>query len=416
MEHLPDELARAARTVAGVLGAAGHRTWLVGGAVRDLALALEPQDADLASAARPEVIEALFPSTYAVGRVFGTVVVHCEGLDVQVTTFRADEDYEDARRPSRVRFATSLEEDAQRRDFTCNALYLDPLNDELADPTGGLADLEARSLRCVGEPAQRFAEDGLRLLRLARLAAEHGFEVEAGTRAGASASLEALRGVSSERVFAELVRMAEGAAPGRAASLLFELGVLERLPGMGALGSRPALARRVEALARLDGQSCERFLATLFRPDPGAEPGPALEGLWALRPPRHVHQRVGRILELTQELDGLVAALARGEVRCSRWIRSVRAPEFADALAVWDAWHPGERAPERARLTALAAGAARARLWPTLLITSAELERSGIPRGPRWGELLRAGEDAQLDGELTDHASARAWLAERAAE
>src|SRR5437867_2007197 len=185
MEHLPLELARAARTVAGVLGTAGHRTWLVGGAVRDLALGIEPKDADLASAARPEEIEALFPSTHAVGRAFGTVVVRCGTADLQVTTFRAEAGYDDARRPSHVRFGTTLVEDAARRDFTCNALYLDPLNDEFIDPTGGLADLAARRLRCVGDPVQRFAEDGLRLLRLARLAAEHGLAIDQATHAGA---------------------------------------------------------------------------------------------------------------------------------------------------------------------------------------------------------------------------------------
>lgn len=416
MEHLPAELARAARAVAGVLGAAGHRTWLVGGAVRDLALARAPEDADLASAARPEEVEALFPSTHAVGRAFGTVVVPCEGIDVQVTTFRAEEGYDDARRPSRVRFATSLEEDAQRRDFTCNALYLDPLNDAFADPTGGMRDLEARRLRCVGEPERRFAEDGLRLLRLARLAAQNQLAIEPATLAGARASLQSLRGVSPERIYAELVRMAAGVAPARAVSLLFELGVLERLPGASIPGARAALAARVEALGRLDGFSPERFFATLFHPDSGVTRQSAQDGFWELRPPRSLHQRVGRTLELADELANLLAELARAPLRRSRWIRIVRAPEFEDALAVWSARHPDEHAAERARLAELAASLAPAELWPPTLVTSAELERSGVPRGPRWGELLRAGEDAQLDGELTDMASARAWLARHAKE
>src|SRR5262249_31126723 len=155
--------------------------------------------------------ERLFATTHAVGRAFGTVVVRSGELDLQVTTFRSETGYDDARRPSEVRFGTSLEEDAARRDFTCNALYLDPLTDELRDPTGGLADLAAGRLRCVGEPAARFAEDGLRLLRLARFAAQLGLTVEVGTAAGAAASLEALRGVSPERELNELTRMAEGA-------------------------------------------------------------------------------------------------------------------------------------------------------------------------------------------------------------
>src|SRR6185503_19926026 len=118
-----------------------------------------------------------------------------------------------------------------------NALYLDPLSDELADPTGGLADLAGRRLRCVGDAAARFAEDGLRVLRLARLSAQHDLEVEPGTLAGARAALEALRGVSSERVFAELARMAEGRSPGHALGLLSALGVLELLPGLRDAGA-----------------------------------------------------------------------------------------------------------------------------------------------------------------------------------
>jgi hypothetical protein len=125
---------------------------------------------------------------------------------------------------------------------------------------------------------------------------------------------------------------------------------------------------------------------------------------------------VERTLELAGELASLLVDLASGPVRRSRWIRVVRAPEFEDASAVWGARHPGELAAERARLVQLAAGLTQGQLSPPLFVTSAELERSGIPRGPRWSELLREGEDAQLDGELTDLASARAWLAQRARE
>lgn len=416
MEHLPSQLAHAARTVAGVLGVAGHRAWLVGGAVRDLALEVEPHDADLASAARPEEIEALFPATVSVGRAFGTVLVRCEGLDLQVTTFRAEARYDDARRPSQVSFTSSLEEDAARRDFTCNALYLDPLNDEFVDPSAGLVDLAARRLRCVGDPAQRFAEDGLRLLRLARLAAQHRLAIDEPTHLGARTAHEALRGVSPERVFGELVRMAEGGAPARAVRLLFELGVLARLPGVSALEDPEALVGRVEALERLAGGGSAPFFATLFHPRAQAGVPLALERFGALRPSRSLQQRVGRILELAGELASLLKTLEQGEVRRSRWIRVVRAAEFDDALAVWSAWHPGELQPQRTVLIELAASIESAQPAPPLLVTSAELARAGIPRGPRWSELLRAGEDAQLDGELTDLTNARAWLARRAAE
>ncbi|NOT28846.1 MAG: CCA tRNA nucleotidyltransferase [Planctomycetes bacterium] len=411
MQSLPPELARAVRSVAATLRSAGQRAWLVGGAVRDLALGAQPVDADLASAARPEELERLFPETHAVGRAFGTVVVHCAGLDVQVTTFRAESGYDDARRPTHVSFSASLEEDAARRDFTCNALYLDPLNDELADPTGGLADLAARRLRCVGDPATRFAEDGLRLLRLARLAAQHGLELDARTWHGARGALDALRGVSPERVLAELVRIAEGAQPVRAVTLLFELGVLGVLPGLNSLCEVPRpLAERCAALTRLGSCAAASFFATLFQPVPGAQHDSFTKALLELRPPRALHQRVVRIWELEPSVDACLAEIALGAERRARWIRLVRAEEFADALAVWSAWHPCEHEREREDLGKRAIELAHDELWPTPLVTSAELARAGVPRGPRWSELLRAAEDAQLDGELHTLEEARAWL------
>ncbi len=411
MQSLPPELARAARAVAETLRAAGQRAWLVGGAVRDLVLGGQPQDADLASAARPEELERLFPETHAVGRAFGTVVVRSAGLDVQVTTFRAESGYDDARRPTHVHFSASLEEDAARRDFTCNALYLDPLTDELCDPTGGLEDLAARRLRCVGDPGTRFAEDGLRLLRLARLAAQHDLEVEEGTLAGARGALEALRGVSPERVLAEFVRIAEGARPARAVTLLHELGMLERLPGFRSLGaSADPLARRTEAVTRLSGRDAARLLATLFRPASEGELEPSLRALAELRPSRALTQRVTRVFELQTSLEPCLADLARGTERRARWIRLVRAEEFADALALWSAWHPGAHEQGCATLAQRAAQLTHDELWPAPLVTSAELLRSGLPRGPRWAELLRAAEDAQLEGELRTPEQARAWL------
>jgi tRNA nucleotidyltransferase/poly(A) polymerase len=142
MQDLSGALAEASREIAGVLGRAGKRGWIVGGAPRDLALGLSPADVDMASAATPAEVEALFSGTIPVGRAFGTVVVRAGSLDVQHTTFRADGAYGDGRRPDSVEFGASVEEDSSRRDFTCNALYLDPLNGEFADPQGGLADLE----------------------------------------------------------------------------------------------------------------------------------------------------------------------------------------------------------------------------------------------------------------------------------
>jgi len=416
MALLPAALANGVREAAERLRSAGHRSWLVGGAVRDLALEIAPQDGDLATTATPEEIERLFVSTHAVGKAFGTVVVRLGEIDLQVTTLRSESSYADARRPADVRFGTSLEEDAARRDFTCNALYLVPETDELVDPTGGWDDLAQRRLRCVGDAQRRFTEDGLRLLRLARLAAHYALEVERGTLAGAAASLAALRGVSAERVLAELVRVAEGPDPGRALAILLELGVLARLPGLGELGQAD-LQPRCAAVARLGpAPGAGAFFAALLRPASSELARTALDALRALRPKRALLEACARAWALEPELVLCQQGIASGALRPSRWIRLVRDEAFDLALVCWRAWHPLEGEQECTELLRRARALGAAERRPELFITSGELARAGVPRGPRWSELLREAEDLQLDGELTSPAQARAWLAERARE
>jgi tRNA nucleotidyltransferase/poly(A) polymerase len=394
-QDLPEPLRGAATGIARRLAELGRRAWLVGGAVRDLALGRSPKDADLASAARPEEVEAAFERTAAVGRAFGTVLVLDFGVEVQVTTFRAESGYADARHPDDVRYADTPEEDARRRDFTCNALYLDPLTDEVRDPAGGLADLAAGRLRCVGDAEERFREDGLRLLRLARFCASLGLAVEPGTRAAAARALDALRGVSAERVYAELARIATGPDPARALVLLDEIGALSRV----LTGWEDAAAERRPALAALAPQAgLAPWLAALT----GAAPA-ALE---ALRAPRAVAQEVG-------EVAAGAAALAEPAP-----------PSGADALRlVRRATWPGTLALARARGGAVAQRADElealraervADLRPAPLLTGADLRAAGVPEGPRLGELLRELETRQLEGELRTRDDALAWLARTA--
>lgn len=399
---LPEVLRRAAESCAQVLQAHGRSAWIVGGAVRDLALARTPKDVDLTSEAVPDELERLFPRSHAVGRSFGTVVVHTPlGVDVEVTTFRREGAYSDGRRPDAVSFGTSLEEDAERRDFTCNALYLAPLSDEFRDPTGGLTDLAAGRLRCVGDPLRRFGEDGLRLLRLARLAAELGLEPEADTRAAAAASAAALRGVSAERVLAECTRMAVGPAPARALQTLADLGLFPHLPGFARLAAQECAAR-LAALARNRLRTPEALFAILFHPR-GAAPDANLAALLELRPARELVAHVRRAFELGREIEDQLKGPAPGR---ARRVRLLRDDDFPLALAVHVAWYgsAAELEGERARLTP-------EELRPALWITSADLARAGVARGPRWGELLRAAEDAQLAGEIGSRAQAEAWLA-----
>src|SRR6266567_5849370 len=174
---VPVTMEETARTIAAKLREHGHIAYFAGGCVRDVVRKLAPKDIDIASDARPEEVQKLFPRTYAVGAHFGVIVVLENGFQFEVATFRSDDVYFDGRRPSEVHFS-SPEEDARRRDFTINGMFFDPVKNEVIDFVGGRADLKAKMIRAIGDPAQRFAEDRLRMLRAIRFATVLEFEIE----------------------------------------------------------------------------------------------------------------------------------------------------------------------------------------------------------------------------------------------
>jgi len=438
---LPPALRRVATRVGERLAELGARGWLVGGAVRDLALGRTVHDLDFASRATPEEVEGAFEGVHEVGRVFGTCVVRVEGIDVQLTTFRRESGYRDARRPDEVRFATDPGEDARRRDFTCNALYLDPLADELFDPCGGLEHLAARRLVAVGDARARFREDGLRLLRLVRFSVQLALSIDAETRASARAELDALRGVSPERVWGELERLSREPGLVRGLALAAELGVLERaVPALAALPAG-ALADRLERLGRLGGRGepgLPAALACLLAPAPPAPGVPGAPGagpadaLRALRAPERavaaaqaVHEGLAALRALAAGSPGPSgqepgeprepkdAALRAGRVRL------VRDPAWRDVRLVAEAAGDALSAAERRELGRLETLAARARpdeLFPAPWLSSADLAAAGVPRGPLWSRLLREAEDQRLGGAHPSREEALAWLRRRAAE
>ena len=208
------ELPEFVRVVLETLEAAGHRAWCVGGCVRDSLLGRMPGDWDVTTDALPEETLALFSGrAIPTGLQHGTVTVRQDGRSVEVTTFRVDGAYRDHRRPDRVTFTRSLEEDLRRRDFTVNAMAMD-LRGTLADPFGGQADLAAATLRCVGEPDRRFGEDALRVLRGLRFAAVLGFDIDPATAESIHRNREGLRDIAAERIRAELMKLLCGPAAG----------------------------------------------------------------------------------------------------------------------------------------------------------------------------------------------------------
>lgn len=207
------------------LRAAGHEALFAGGCVRDRLLGKEARDIDIATSARPEEIQKLFPRTVAVGAQFGVIVVLEDGGEFQVATFRSDGAYRDGRHPESVAFTTA-EGDALRRDFTVNGLFYDPVDRRILDFVGGEADLRAGVIRCIGDSRARFAEDKLRLIRCVRFAASLGFEIEAETWRALQERAPEINAVSAERIRDELVKILIHPSRVRGFDLLDQSGLL----------------------------------------------------------------------------------------------------------------------------------------------------------------------------------------------
>ncbi|MGM0444282.1 MAG: CCA tRNA nucleotidyltransferase [Fibrobacterota bacterium] len=205
---------------------AGFTALYAGGAVRDMLLGKDPPtDIDIATDARPADIRRLFSPVHAVGESFGVMLVVQEGTPFEVATFRSEAGYSDGRHPDRVDFATPRE-DAQRRDFTINGLFYDPLRDEVYDYVGGEADLRRGIIRTIGDPHRRFSEDYLRLLRAVRFSGRFDFPIEANTWQACCSQAHKIAGIAAERIFQELTKTFTGPAPLTGLDLLSESGLL----------------------------------------------------------------------------------------------------------------------------------------------------------------------------------------------
>jgi len=212
--------------IVGRLRAAGKRGWIVGGGVRDLLLAREIADWDVCTDARPAELTRIFPRAIPTGIEHGTVTVVHNRKHYEVTTLRGEGAYSDGRRPDAVHFVDDITADLARRDFTVNAIALDPDTGALVDPFGGQADLGARVLRAVGEPRERFSEDGLRVLRAAPFVATPEMELDPATEAAIAPTLDTFRKVSAERVRDEWVKAMKARRPSRAFDVMQRTGIL----------------------------------------------------------------------------------------------------------------------------------------------------------------------------------------------
>ncbi len=238
LAKIPDEV----RALCKELKAHGHEAFIVGGCVRDLLLGKDASDWDVTTDAKPEEVRKIFPRVIPTGIAHGTVTVLMPSREgakpFEVTTYRGEGAYSDGRRPDSVEFVRDITQDLARRDFTVNAIALDPDDGKIVDPFGGEKDLAARVLRAVGVPLERFREDGLRVLRAARFTATLDFTLDPETERAIEPSLDVFRKVSQERVRDEWIKSMKAKRPSRAFDVMRENGILaitcpEMLEGVG---------------------------------------------------------------------------------------------------------------------------------------------------------------------------------------
>ncbi len=434
--------ARAAVEIARRLRQAGYEALLAGGCVRDLALGGSPKDYDVATAAEPTRVMEMFPQSYGVGAHFGVVLVETapggERVVTEVATFRSDGSYSDGRRPDAVRYTTSAAEDAARRDFTINGLFLDPvraqgnLREAVLDFVGGLDDLDAGVVRAIGCAEQRFAEDHLRLLRGVRFAARLRFEIEKQTWSPMRAMASALGQVSRERVRDELTRMLTEGSSRRA------LEMLEETEMLAVVLPEVARMRGVEQPAEFhpEGDVWEHTLRLMEQLETGCSSTLAWGALLHdvgkpttfRRAPERIrfdgHVEVGvrmseeitRRLRFSRDDSEQIATLVAHHMRFgdvmrmkeSTLKRFFRLESFAEHLALHRmdclASHGNlgnwKYAKQRWETTPEVA------IHPKRLVTGRDLIAAGFRAGPGFSKVLQTVEDAQLERAVTTREAA----------
>ncbi|HKW19420.1 MAG TPA: CCA tRNA nucleotidyltransferase [Terriglobales bacterium] len=447
----------------------GHQAFLVGGCVRDLLLGREPADYDVATDAVPDEVMRIFPETYAVGAQFGVVLVpipeperkarssrleelydsdaasrdeeyavpgHQHKSCVEVATFRRDVGYSDGRHPDAVQFSRDPRGDVQRRDFTINGLLLDPLENKVLDYVGGQGDLKAGIIRAIGDPALRFNEDKLRMLRAVRFAARFKYTIEPSTFSAIQRLAKQIDQVSRERVRDELTRVLTEGHARRGFELLNETGLLrEVLPEIDAM-------KGVEQPPEFHPEG-DVFVHTLLMLEKLPQPTPATLAWGVLlhdvgkpptfrRAPDRIrfdeHARIGtrmaeevcRRLRFSNEENKQISALVANHMRFgdvermnpSTFKKFIRLPHFEQHLELHrldcESSHRNLRLYEftKDQIRKLPLEEVR----PEPLLTGDDLIGAGYSPGPQFKEILSAVEDAQLDGRLHERKEAMEFV------
>jgi poly(A) polymerase len=422
------------------LQAAGFEAYWVGGCVRDLLLGREPEDYDVATSAKPEEIEALFPHTVPVGKQFGVMLIIEAGQQFQAATFRAESNYTDGRHPANVTFS-SAQADALRRDFTVNGLFYDPILARVYDWVEGAADLRARILRTIGTPDDRFAEDHLRLLRTVRLAAQLSFEIEPETFSALERRASDILKVSAERIRDELIKLFRAPHAARGLDLLRQSGLLEHvLPEIKATveceqspeyhpeGS--VFNHLLRMFEHLPANASHSLPWAVLLHDVG-KPATFSRNLQTGGIHFYGHEKVGaemaeeilrRLKFPRRQIDEIVKCVLCHmqfkdvpQMRKATVRRMIMRPTFLLELEL----HRLDCVGSHGRLDVydflikeMEELARQPQIQPPL-ITGSDLSALGMKPGPEMGALLAEIRDKQLQDELTTPEEARSWAAEK---
>ncbi len=403
-------------TVVQRLRESGHVAYFAGGCVRDLLLDHQAYDYDVATDATPERVIGLFRRTKAVGLSFGVVRVlgQKDQGEVEVATFRSDGEYLDGRRPESVHFG-SPEEDAARRDFTINGMFLDPLTDEVIDFVGGRRDLERRVLRAIGDPQARFTEDKLRLLRAVRFAARFRLAMDPETKRAVAAMAPEVGQVAVERITHELKRMLIHPTRSHAVELAREVGLIKAiLPELLALDEPAGADRWGHTLRVLDHLPDEPSFALAMA---------ALLLEASIGPSREISEAIALRLKLSNTDREATGWLIRefpdlhdpARLSIARRKRLLSRPGIGELLALNRAW-----------AMASSGDLSQVEYWdwygteqpegplnPPPLLGGHDLLQNGWSPGPLFAEILEAVRDAQLEGALETRPQALEWVAHR---
>ncbi|MFQ5790730.1 MAG: CCA tRNA nucleotidyltransferase [Acidobacteriota bacterium] len=424
-----------AKAVVSKLVEAGYPAYLVGGVVRDMLMGRPSSDIDIATAAPPEVVGALFKKTVTVGKDFGVVRVMESGRTYEVSTFRREGPYRDGRRPAWISFA-SAQEDVTRRDFTVNGLLYDPVHDEVLDWVGGREDIERRVIRSIGAPEKRFTEDKLRMLRAVRFAANLDFQIAEATGEAIRKMASQIGIVSGERIRDELIKMLTGPHPDRGLLLLDETQLLPPLlPEIDAMKGVPqserhhpegdVFAHTVKILSFLKEPPVTLAFAALLH-DVGKPPTYDPKG----SPVFPNHARVGARMA-REILDRLRFDRKTGERIAEAVANHLRFLDVrqmgTSTLRRFLSREHFEEELELHRVDALA-GSGDLTNWQFATEKKQELEREPLPEppllggndllalgfrpGPRLGRILKAVEEKRLEGSLRNRQEAEGWVKE----